>query len=81
MDYRPKDAFEDIDATLELIQDLEDNYSSIWDKGEDFFVDVREKITSVRETIGETARVSPGQESAIENWLRGVQKWHPDYRS
>jgi len=75
-----EEAIEQIDGTLELIQDLEDDYPRIWDNGEDFFTDVREKMTEVRETIEENERVTMGQARAIENWGEGVRKWHPDFK-
>jgi peptidoglycan hydrolase CwlO-like protein len=73
-------ALEDIDETLDVIQDLEDNYDRTWDRGQDFLEDVRAKLTEVRETIEENGFVTSNQEKAIYNWGKGVRNWHPEYK-
>jgi len=73
-------AIEDIDRLLSLIDDLEDSYSDVYERGEDFLADVYERASEVRKTILQNQRVTPRQEKAIENWTEGVEKWHPEHK-
>ncbi len=73
-------ALEDIDHVLAMIQEIEDDYPRIWDRGESFLEDVREKISEVNDTITEMGMVTQRQQTAIDNWAKGVSRWHPDHR-
>ena len=65
--------------TLELIEDLEENYPSLWDKGEEFFESVRGSCSSMLTSLMMQDSATSGQYSAAKNWNAGVKKWHPDY--
>lgn len=73
-------ALEDIDHVLKMIQEIEDDYTRVWDRGESFLEDVREKITEVRATIVDMGLVTQRQQTAIDNWASGVSRWHPEHR-
>ncbi len=66
--------------TLDLINEIRDEYPRIWARGEDFLADVEAKILAVRETVAQTGHVSPRQQAALDNWDAGVRRWHPDHR-
>lgn len=80
MNLDPDAALEDIDSTLELIDEIENDYPRVWDRGEAFLSDVREKMTDVRETIADRQEVTMRQQQAIDNWAKGVRRWHPQHR-
>lgn len=73
-------SLEDIKRALAMARDLEENYSHIWDRGEDFLEDVRDKLVEVRDTIKQAGEVSLRQATAIENWCRGIRRWHPEHK-
>jgi hypothetical protein len=80
-DYTPDAALEDIKVGLKLLQEIEADYPESWEKGEDFLVDVREKLEDVQTSIKDFQNVTPGQTQAIQNWCRGIRRWHPQHRN
>ena len=76
----PEAAMAEIDSHLGVIDEIAADYPNAWDAGEDFLADVRKKLRDVRKTIQQREDVTEGQARAIENWGRGVRRWHPDER-
>jgi len=75
-----EDALEAIDSLVGMIDDLEESHERTYERGLEFFEDVREKAVSMSETITEREEVTERQSEAIAGWTAGVQKWHPDYK-
>lgn len=66
------DALEQIERTLEQIEDLPDEK---YLAGADFFESVKEKLESMAQTIEKSKRVTERQTQAIERMSAGVAKW------
>ncbi len=71
---------EDVEEFLDLLDELESEYPSIWRRGEDFFEDVQAKLNDVKLWIRDVGPPTAAQISAIAGWGRGIKKWHPDYK-
>lgn len=67
-----KAALDQCDRIREKIHDATDR---VWLAAGDFFDDVDEQLRGVAETIGRTGRVSRRQQSALDGWEGGVDKW------
>ena len=78
--YTSDDALEDIEAILFMIDEIENEYPRVWDRGEDFLSDVREKVQGVKLSVENTDSVTENMARAIHNWSNGVMNWHPEYR-
>ena len=79
-EYTWEEAIEDLDKTLELIAEIENEHERTWEWGEDFLSDVRDHMNEVRETIAHAEHVTPKQANAIAGWGQGVRKWHPEHK-
>lgn len=75
-----KGALEDIALGVALVDDIEAEHEHTWERGEVFLTDVRSKLLDVKETILQTGRISTRQQSAIDNWVDGIRRWHPDHK-
>lgn len=69
-----------VDEAKELIEEIdrmiEDDLSeAAWDKGGAFFEDIRESMANVEATIIVNDHVTDNQESALQNWKAGIEKW------
>lgn len=62
---------EAIDLGGEIVKDSAD----VPEEGEDFADGVANKALDIMETIERTGRVTPGQESALLNMRRGLDRW------
>lgn len=54
---------------------IEDASGDVWDRAYEFFEDVQEKVLSVQKTIQKSQRMTERQQSALDNWEEGVDKW------
>lgn len=70
---------DDTKATLEqcerILESIEDAPAYVQDKAFDFFDNVSTTLKSVYETIKMTRHVTPKQQTAIDNWEAGVNRW------
>lgn len=62
---------EEIEAALELVDDLPD-------RAQEFGESVSEKLRAIAETIERTGEVTERQQTAIDNMSAGIRKWMRD---
>ena len=76
------EATDRIDDALTLLDEIEERYPSLYDRGSDFFDGVRGTLEGIRETIGgnDFPTATPDQAAAIDNITAGIKAWHPLHR-
>ena len=77
--FTPDVAQELIKATLEHINELEDDYPEVWEQAEehDFgLADIRERLEDMSESIEKFDNVTGPMVKAIQNMCKGVEGWY-----
>ncbi|MEN6507135.1 MAG: hypothetical protein ABFD92_21575 [Planctomycetaceae bacterium] len=69
---------EDVQAALELAEEIEELASEVPEEGEDFAASVTEKARDIAANIERHNRVTDKQYAALENMLEGLQRWFND---
>lgn len=73
---------QDVREALEVVEEIDETVDQVSDRAKsnnaEFFESVLEKSKAIGETIRRTNSVSPAQRSALDNMLKGVDKWVHD---
>lgn len=59
----------------DLAEELLKRCEELPERAADFYESVTDKVRGIRETINKYNKVTPRQESALENMYAGVERW------
>lgn len=74
-DNREYDPGELIDKIDEILEDMDDASSDLWDRAYEYFESCEEKLKGIRDTVEKKQEVSRRQWETVENMISGINKW------